>query len=398
MHADGYAGFEDLYRNGTIREVACMAHVRRKFVDVHKAQGSAIAAEAIRRIAELCAVEKVARGFPPDKRAEIRQAEARPAFDSLEAWLNAQLPDISGKSPLAVAIRYALTRLARMRPYLDHGILELDNNTAARALGMAQPTLGRHVDALEEELGVILFERVGRGFTLTRSGLELLDHVRAMGDAAGRVSLAAAGQSQSIAGKVCIAASDVHAAFLLPKVLARLRREEPGIEIEIVTTSRASDLKRREADIAIRNFRPTEPDLVARKIRDVPARLYATPGYLAQIGNALLPHDLRHADFISIDGSGMFLKGLNAMGLNLTERNFPILTENYLVMWELVKHGLGIGILDGTIGDAEPRVHRVLPDLAPLIFPIWLVAHRELNTSRRIRFVFDILAEELGQV
>ena len=133
MHADGYAGFEDLYRNGTIREVACMAHVRRKFVDVHKAQGSAIAAEAIRRIAELCAVEKVARGFPPDKRAEIRQAEARPAFDSLEAWLNAQLPDISGKSPLAVAIRHALTRLARMRPYLDHGILELDNNTAARA-------------------------------------------------------------------------------------------------------------------------------------------------------------------------------------------------------------------------------------------------------------------------
>jgi len=118
-----------------------MAHVRRKFVDVHKAQGSAIADEAIRRIAELHAVEKAARGLPPDKRVEIRQAEARPVFDGLEGWLSAQLTDISGKSPLAAAIRYALTRIARMRPYLGHGILELDNNTAERA--MRTVALGR---------------------------------------------------------------------------------------------------------------------------------------------------------------------------------------------------------------------------------------------------------------
>ncbi len=141
MHADGYAGFEDLYRSGDIREVACLAHVRRKFVDVHKAQGSTIADEAIRRIAQLYAVEKAARGLPPDKRAEIRQAEARPAFDSLEAWLITQLHDISGKSPLAAAIRYALTRMARLRPYLDHGMLEIDNNTAERA--MRSVALGR---------------------------------------------------------------------------------------------------------------------------------------------------------------------------------------------------------------------------------------------------------------
>ena len=141
MHADGYAGFEDLYRSGAIREVACLAHVRRKFVDVHKAQGSAVADEAIRRIAELYAIEKVARGLAPDKRVDIRQAEARPVFQSLEIWLNAQLTDISGKSPLAAAIRYALTRMARMRPYLDHGILEIDNNTAERA--MRAVALGR---------------------------------------------------------------------------------------------------------------------------------------------------------------------------------------------------------------------------------------------------------------
>ena len=118
MHADGYAGFEELYRSGKVHEVACMAHIRRKFVDVHKAQGSAIAEEAIKRIAGLYAIEKEARGSPPDQRTAIRQAEARPVFDDLGNWLGAQLSAISGKSPLAGAIRYALTRLPRLRPYL----------------------------------------------------------------------------------------------------------------------------------------------------------------------------------------------------------------------------------------------------------------------------------------
>jgi DNA-binding transcriptional LysR family regulator len=270
-------------------------------------------------------------------------------------------------------------------------------SAAARALGMAQPTLGRQVDALEAELGVVLFERVGRGFTLTPSGLELLDHVRAMGEAANKVSLSAAGQSQSLEGNISITASEIYAAMLLPPIIGKLRALEPGIHIEIIASTKTSDLRRREADIAIRNFAPTEPDLVAKKIRDVPARLYATPAYLEAIGNPRLPYELRRADFISIDQSGMFLKGLNALGLNLTERNFPIFTENYLVMWELVKQGLGIGILDGEIGDREPLVRRALPDLEPIMFPMWLVTHRELNTSRRVRVVFDLLAEELAR-
>jgi hypothetical protein len=141
MHADGYAGFEELYRTGAIQEVACLAHVRRKFVDVRRAQGSALAEEAIRRIAQLYAVEAEARGSPPDRRVAIRQARARPIFEDLEIWLAAQLPAISGKSPLATAIRYALARMARLRPYLEHGILELDNNTAER--GMRAIALGR---------------------------------------------------------------------------------------------------------------------------------------------------------------------------------------------------------------------------------------------------------------
>ena len=134
MHADGYAGFNDLYRTGKVTEVACMAHIRRKFVDVHKSQGSAIAEEAIKRIAKLYGVEKEVRGQPPDERVKIRQRKSKPIFDDLEAWLHAQLTRISGKSPLAGAIRYALTQMKKLRPWLDHGFLELDNNTAERSM------------------------------------------------------------------------------------------------------------------------------------------------------------------------------------------------------------------------------------------------------------------------
>lgn len=268
-------------------------------------------------------------------------------------------------------------------------------SAAARALGMAQPTLGRQVDGLEQELGIVLFERVGRGLRLTPGGMELLDHVRDMGEAASRVSLTALGQSQALEGKICISASETYAAVLLPPIITKLRQREPGIQVEIVVSNHASDLRRREADIAIRNFRPVEPDLIAKKIGDADAALYATPEYIKKIGSPTKPQDLSHADFVNLDHAGMMIKGLNALGLGLTEANFPLLTESYLVMWELVRHGAAIGILDTYIGDADPTVARVLPNMAPLVFPIWLVAHRELATNRRIRMMYDFLATEL---
>ena len=268
-------------------------------------------------------------------------------------------------------------------------------SAAARALGMAQPTLGRQVDGLEQELGIVLFERVGRGLQLTPGGLELLDHVRVMGDAAGRVSMNALGQSQTLEGRVCISASETYAAVLLPPIIAKLRIMEPDIHVEIVVSNQASDLRRREADIAIRNFRPTEPDLIAKKVGEADAVLYATPDYIEKIGNPTMPQDLRHAHFVNLDHAGMMIKALNKLGLGLTEENFPLLTESYLVMWELVRQGVAIGILDAHIGDADPIVRRVLPNFQPLIFPIWIVSHRELTTSRRIRRVYDYLAEEL---
>ncbi len=269
-------------------------------------------------------------------------------------------------------------------------------SAAARALGMTQPTLSRQVDALEEELSLVLFERVGRGLVLTPSGLELLDHVRGMGEAASRLSRAASGQSQSIEGSICIAASEANAVFLLPPIIEQLRREYPGIAVEIVASNTASDLLRREADIAIRNVASSQPDLITRKIRDDEVYFYAAHSYRARLGNPQRLADLTDADFLAFAHNEALISVLKARGLELTERNFPILCDNHIVQWQLVKRGVGIGGITSQIGDAEPLVCRVVPEMDPIMVPMWLVAHRELNKSKRVRTVFDFLVAALS--
>jgi DNA-binding transcriptional LysR family regulator len=271
-------------------------------------------------------------------------------------------------------------------------------SAAARALGTTQPTVGRQVAALEEELGVTLFERVGTTLSLTRPGIDLVEHVRGMSEAATRMSLAATGQSSSIVGSVCITASEAISAYLLPPIVARLRREQPGIELELVASNAARDLHRREADIAVRNFRVTQPDLVAQKIKDTRAHMYATPSYLKRIGPLESPKDLARAELFAFDRTDLMISGLRALGVDLGRDRFPIVSENHLVQWELCKQGVGICIMMEEIGDAEPRVRRALPTLPPVPIPLWLVCHRELRTSRRIRLVYDVLAEELQKL
>lgn len=268
-------------------------------------------------------------------------------------------------------------------------------SAAARALGLAQPTLGRQVDALEEELGVVLFERVGRGLRLTPTGHELIEHARSMGTAASALSMGAFGQNDAMEGRVTISASDVYAGILLPPILKRLHAAEPRIRVELVASNSASDLLRREADIAVRNFRPTEPDLVARKLRDAGARLYGSPAYLDGLGSLTSAADLARTEIIGLTDTAVMIAQFNRMGAPLGEANFPLRVESFLVMWALVKEGLGLGIIDDRIGDNDPGVRRALPGLAPIPFPVWLVAHREIHRNRRLRFVFDFLVEEL---
>lgn len=268
-------------------------------------------------------------------------------------------------------------------------------SAAGRALHISQPTVGRQVAALEDELGVTLFERIGTRLELTATGLDLLEHARAMGAAATHLAMTAAGQSLAIAGTVSISASEVIAAHLLPEVVGALRRAYPRIEIDIVATNRPSDLQRREADIAIRNFRPQSPDLVARKLRESEGHFYASPAYLEAIGGVAGPSDLTRADIVGFDRGDVMVDTLNRMGIDVTHANFPVVTDNQLVQWSMCKAGVAVCIMMAEVGDAEPAVKR-LPNLPVIPVPIWLVCHRELHTSRRIRLVYDHLADALG--
>jgi DNA-binding transcriptional LysR family regulator len=270
-------------------------------------------------------------------------------------------------------------------------------SAAARKLGLTQPTLSRQVAAIELSMGVTLFERVGKAMVLTPTGLDLLEHARAMGTAAEALSLAATGRSQAVGGVVSVSASDAVAAHLLPPLVRQLREQEPGIAIEVISTNALSDLQRREADIAIRHVKPEQPDLIARLIREAAANFYASEAWVHAHGHPRTGEEAAHLPFVGSDRSGQFLGYLRQHGLPLSEANFSCYADHSVAHWALVRQGMGIGAMMDEIALETPGIVRVLDDVPPVRFPIWLVTHRELRTSRRIRVVFEALSQGLAR-
>ena len=269
-------------------------------------------------------------------------------------------------------------------------------SAAARRLGAAQPTIGRQIAALEAELGVALFERSGRSPVLTTSGARLVDHARAMAEAATGLSLAAAGQSTAIEGLVRVTASDMMTVEVMPDVVALLAERAPGVRIDLLAANDLTDLLSREADIAVRHVRPVQSDLVAKLIREETAQFYAATSYLERYGRPETLEDLSTHEFIGFGDQDLLISELNKLNLNLTADNFRHGSESVYVAWALVRRGLGVAIMSDRLGRAAPEVEPILPGMKPLTFPVWLVAHRELRSSRRIRVVWDVLEEVLS--
>ena len=269
-------------------------------------------------------------------------------------------------------------------------------SAAARQLNFTQPTLSRQVAAIEASLGVTLFERVGKAMRLTSAGLDLLEHARVMGAAADALAMAATGQAQTVEGVVTVSASDMIATCVLPALVHDLRQRVPRITLEIVSSNALSDLLRREADIAIRHVKPEQPELIARFIRQATAHFYAAENWVRVHGHPRTAQDAERHAFVGSDRAGAYLGYLRHHGLPLTEANFSCYVEHTTTHWALVQAGLGIGAMMDEIADVTPGMVRVLDEVSPVQFPIWLVTHRELRTSRRIRSVFDALADALA--
>ncbi|MBB6561866.1 DNA-binding transcriptional LysR family regulator [Acidovorax soli] len=268
-------------------------------------------------------------------------------------------------------------------------------SAAARKLGLTQPTLSRQVAAIEQRMGVTLFERVGKAMALTATGLDLLEHARAMGAAAEALGLAATGRSQAVGGVVSVSASDAVASFLLPPLVRRLREQEPGIVVDVIPSNAFSDLLRREADIAVRHAKPEQPELIARLVREASAHFYASEDWVQAHGHPRRAEEAARLPFVGSDRAGRYLAYLQHHGLPVTEANFTAYADHTVAHWALVRQGLGIGAMMEEIAQDTPGVVRVLDEVPPVRFPIWLVSHRELRTARRIRVVFEALAQGL---
>lgn len=268
---------------------------------------------------------------------------------------------------------------------------------AARALGLTQPTLGRQVSALEEDLGVVLFERIGRRLVLTPSGREVLQHMRQMGEAAHQAALTASGQATSIAGDVCVSVTDIFAQLVMPKIVQELRKRAPQVRIMVQASNTLSDLQRREADIAIRHVVPTQPELIAQKVRDGHGKLYASRSYVAAKGPFETAEDLARADFIGAGEEWEMLDAIRSFGVDVTSENICVMSDSGIGAWEMARAGLGVMPMLQELAEAWPDMQVLLPDAPIYAVPYYLTTHSELRSSRRIRLVFDLLVELLSQ-
>jgi DNA-binding transcriptional LysR family regulator len=271
-------------------------------------------------------------------------------------------------------------------------------SAAARNGQVSQPTLGRHISELEDGLGVLLFERHRRGLRLSERGTELYARARPMRSAFDGVRRLASGLSEELEGTVRISASEVVATYALPTAMAALRADHPGIQLEIVADNRVTNLLRRDADVAVRMLRPTQPELIARQVAEAGLGLYAAPRYLRSQG---VPGSVDEAfgaphTVLGLDRDDLHLRALSALGRTAHREDFAVRSDGQALHVELAVAGVGIAGIQHAVAAARGGLERVLPDLVLPSLPVWLVAHADLHRSPRIRIVYERLASHLG--
>lgn len=268
-------------------------------------------------------------------------------------------------------------------------------SAAARSLNASQPTLGRQIKAMETQLGATLFHRQARGFALTETGAALIAPAKAMRDAMMQITLTAAGREVKLAGTVRITASVATSLYHLPAIIADIRTREPDIAIELAPSDDSRNLLFREADIAVRMYRPEQLDLVAQHLGDIPLGIFASKSYVARRGVPTGRGDIMAHDFVGFDTNPAIIDGFRAAGFPVDRDWFKVRCDDNAAYWNLVRGGCGIGFAQMSLGIDDPDMVEIdlgFP-LPPL--PIWLVAHEAMRQTPRVRRVWDLLATGL---
>ena len=268
-------------------------------------------------------------------------------------------------------------------------------SAAARRLRLTQPTLGRHIDALEQQLGRALFARGRNGLEPTETALALIPHVEAMNAAADALLREASGEASEPSGTIRVTASEVVGCEILPQVLVPFRQRYPAIALELATSDRVTNLLMREADIAIRMTEPNQGALVARHLGQVEVALYAHRDYLARRGMPQQKDDVNGHALIGFDRDDTAVRVLREHDFKLERTDFDLRTDNNSAQLAAIRCGLGIGPMQCKLAERDPNLVRVLADSVRFELPMWLAMHESLRSVRRVRLLFDHLAESL---
>jgi len=276
----------------------------------------------------------------------------------------------------------------------EHGSL----SAAARVLGTSQPTVGRQIKAMEEQLGAELFQRHEKGFALSATRESVLASARAMREAVHAIELNAAGKGVVLEGSVRITASVIVSIYHLPKILVDVRRREPAIALELVPSDETSNLHYREADIAVRMYRPNQLDLVTQHLGDLRLGAFASREYLERRGMPEKLEDVVGHDFVGFDRSDVIINGFREAGFPVERDWFKVRTDDPVAYWELVRAVAGIGFAQAVLGKSDPELLEIPLDFGLPLLPVWLTAHEAVRQTPRVRRVWELLADGLGRL
>lgn len=267
---------------------------------------------------------------------------------------------------------------------------------AARALGITQPTVGRHIASLEAVLGQTLFTRSQTGLLPTDAAASLRPHAQAMQHTAQAFERAAASQGEGANGVVRLSASEVVGVEVLPPILSALRRAHPHLVIELVPTNRIQDLLHREVDIAVRMAPPQQDALMARRVGNIDVGLHARDDYLAHYGVPTSLADLAHHTMIGFDQMTPFIREATR-GMPVWARDsFAFRADSDLAQLAMIRAGYGIGACQVPLAQQDARLVRVLPDAFRFSLQTWVTMHEDLRQSPRCKVTFDALVAGLA--
>ncbi len=269
-------------------------------------------------------------------------------------------------------------------------------SAAARRLALTQPTIARHIDLLEAAVGADLFLRTQRGLLPTDLALTIKPYAETLSATAAALMRKVGGNAGEVAGAVRISASEVIAVEHLPPILTRLKRQHPGLVMELVASNEVDNLLRREADIAVRNVEPTQDSLVARKLRSVELGLHARRDYLEARGTPKTTADLAAHDLIGFDRETPALRRIVQRYPAFARDACAFRADSDLAQLAAVRAGFGIGLCQAPRAGSPHDLVRVLRDEVSINLGIWIVMHEDLKSDPKYRVVFDGLADGLG--